>query len=112
MLVDDAAGYVRMMARYNAWQNRKPLAAAADGCRWTMLQGRSRRLLRLDPGTLNHLLWADRIWMSRFRPDLCPPRGDRRKRGAVPDDWGSGTPSASPLDGRSLSWAEGLHAVG
>jgi len=57
--------YVRVMARYNAWQNRS-LYRAADG-----LDDAARRL---DRGaffgsihdTLGHILWGDTIWMSRF----------------------------------------------
>lgn len=57
--------YTRMMAAYNAEMNRRFFAAAA------LLTDAQRRA---DHGafwgsvhaTLNHLLWADRMWMSRF----------------------------------------------
>ena len=66
-------GYARAMAFYNAWQNRSLYAAAAE---------LSNEALVRDTGaffgsilnTLNHLLWADKVWMSRFsqveRPDV------------------------------------------
>ena len=62
--------YCQMMARYNIWQNQS-LIAAAD-----TLSDDQRRL---DRGaffgsifaTLNHLLWADSMWMHRFQGD--PP---------------------------------------
>jgi uncharacterized damage-inducible protein DinB len=66
-------GFVQAMARYNAWQNSSLYAAAA-----TLTDG-ARRLdrgafWRSIHGTLNHLLWGDRIWMSRFagwpKPEL------------------------------------------
>ena len=57
--------YVRTMARYNSEMNRRVYAAAADlsdeqrkadrGLFWKSLHG-----------TLNHLMWGDRQWMSRF----------------------------------------------
>jgi uncharacterized damage-inducible protein DinB len=65
--------YVQTMARYNAWQNGSLYAAAA-----TLTDG-ARRLdrgafWRSIQGTLNHLLWGDRTWMSRFagwpKPEL------------------------------------------
>ncbi|RYH10280.1 DinB family protein [Tropicimonas sp. IMCC6043] len=59
--------YVRLMARYNKWQNEAVIAAA---------ETLDDAALRLDRGaffgsilgTLNHLLWADRIWMARLGP--------------------------------------------
>lgn len=57
--------YARTMAAYNAWQNRSLYAAAA-----TLSDEERRRdrgaFWKSIHGTLNHLLWADRIWMSRF----------------------------------------------
>ena len=57
--------YVRMMAAYNAEMNRRVYGAAAR------LSDASRREDRgaffgSIHGTLSHLLWADRMWMSRF----------------------------------------------
>ena len=57
--------YARTMARYNRWQNAslfREAAALVDG---------ERRLLRgaffgSVHGTLNHLYWADSLWLSRF----------------------------------------------
>ena len=65
--------YVQCMARYNRWQNEN-LYGAAD----TLSDVERRR----DRGaffgsihaTLNHLLWADRIWMSRLA-GTPPPDG-------------------------------------
>jgi len=66
------AGYVRTMARYNAWQNRQLTEA---------LQDVSDEVLRADRGgffgsimaTLNHLLWGDTVWMSRFTTAVPKP---------------------------------------
>jgi uncharacterized damage-inducible protein DinB len=57
--------YVRTMATYNAEMNRRIYAAAER------LPDAARRLPRgafwsSIHGTLCHLLWGDRIWMSRF----------------------------------------------
>lgn len=66
--------YVRTMAAYNAEMNRRLYAAAAR------LSDAARREPRgafwgSIHGTLNHLLWADRIWMSRFAGWPKPPTG-------------------------------------
>ena len=57
--------FVDMMAAYNAEMNRRVYAAAAR------LSDHERRLPRgafwgTIHGTLCHLLWGDRMWMSRF----------------------------------------------
>ncbi len=66
------AGYVRTMARYNAWQNRQLTEALTEV---------PEDVLREDRGaffgsimaTLNHILWGDTIWMSRFDPSVAAP---------------------------------------
>src|SRR5262245_63958924 len=67
-------GYVQCMARYNRWQNEN-LYGAAD-----MLSDAERRRDRgaffgSIHATLNHLLWADRIWMSRLAGTPSPDGG-------------------------------------
>ena len=57
--------HARLMARYNSWQNQS-LYTAADG-----LSDEARRQERgaffgSIHGTLSHLFWSDRQWMSRF----------------------------------------------
>jgi uncharacterized damage-inducible protein DinB len=62
--------FVRLMAAYNSEMNRRIYAGAA---RLTDGQRREDRGLfwKSLHGTLNHLLWADRQWMSRL--DGWPP---------------------------------------
>jgi uncharacterized damage-inducible protein DinB len=62
--------YIRLMARYNSEMNRRVYAAAA---RLTDDQRRedSGLFWKSLHGTLCHLLWADRQWMSRL--DGWPP---------------------------------------
>jgi uncharacterized damage-inducible protein DinB len=62
--------YVRMMAQYNSEMNRRIYAGAAL---LTDAQRRQDRGLFWQSlhGTLNHLLWGDRQWMSRL--DGWPP---------------------------------------
>ena len=65
-----ALAYIRVMARYNTEMNRRIYAGAA---RLTDAQRRADSGLFWGSlhGTLCHLLWADRQWMSRL--DNWPP---------------------------------------
>ena len=64
-------GFCVTMARYNAWQNRQ----LSD-----QLQDLSIEELTQDRGaffgsilsTVNHILWGDQIWMSRFDSGALP----------------------------------------
>jgi uncharacterized damage-inducible protein DinB len=99
-------GHARLMAHYNRWQNQS-LFAAASG-----LSDEARRMERgaffgSIHGTLNHLLWADGMWMHRFTGSEKPP-------GAISDsprlthDWDDLTARRVSLDGDIVLWAEGL----
>ena len=71
-MIDPA--YVQRMARYNRWQNAN-LYGVAD----TLSDEERRRERGAFFGsihkTLSHLLWADRIWMSRFTPTCSEAAG-------------------------------------
>ncbi|MEJ6398848.1 DinB family protein [Yoonia sp. 208BN28-4] len=97
------------MSRYNAWQNkglRKIVEAMDDDA------------LREDRGaffgsifaTLNHLLWGDQLWMSRFdggdAPTVGIPESTAYKANAV--DWAL---ARFQTDARITTWADGLHSV-
>jgi uncharacterized damage-inducible protein DinB len=65
--------YARTMARYNRWQNESLYREAGR------LSDEERRRPRgaffgSIHGTLNHLLWADRLWLSRFGAAERPRR--------------------------------------
>jgi uncharacterized damage-inducible protein DinB len=99
-------GYVQRMARYNQWQNEN-LYGVAD----TLPDAERRR----DRGaffgsihaTLNHLLWADRIWMSRLA-------GTPRPAGGIPEsvslhaDWNDLKHERAHFDAVLLDWASRL----
>ncbi|GAC1561288.1 MAG: DinB family protein [Beijerinckiaceae bacterium] len=99
-------GYVQRMARYNRWQNEN-LYSAAD-----RLSDEARRQERgaffgSIHGTLNHLLWADEIWMSRFRGTPRPP-------GGIPDSttlrggWDELKRDRDAFDRQIIAWSDGL----
>lgn len=101
--------HLRLMARYNAWQNRSLVAAAdtlSDDDRW---QERGA-FFGSVAGTFNHLLWDDALWLARFagdvRPELSVPvslesprdwdvfKGLRVKRDAEVASWAAGVSEA------------------
>ncbi|MCR8725609.1 DinB family protein [Frigidibacter sp. ROC022] len=98
--------YARLMARYNAWQNRS-LYREAD--KLTDAQRREDRgaFFGSVQRTLCHILTIDHVWMSRFDGWEMPAA-----RGAQSPDW---YPDWEPLcaarvetDARLIAWADGL----
>ena len=100
------AAFCQTMARYNRWQN-KSLVGAAD----TLTDAESGR----DRGaffgsidkTLNHLLWGDTIWMSRFDGWKKPKTGlDESLR--ITATWPAFKAARGDADARIVSWADRL----
>ncbi len=95
--------YVRLMARYNAWQNTNLYSAADE------LDAAARRL---DRGaffgsiltTFSHILWGDTIWMSRF-DNWAPPEVDITQSPVYLTDWTALKAARSDADRRILDWA-------
>lgn len=118
-MIDKA--FVKTMARYNRWQNES-LYGAAD-----TLGDEARRLdrgafFRSIHGTFCHLLWADRMWLSRFagtpKPSVPGTESsrmieawdelvaERRVTDALIGDWAAGlTPEWLAED---LTWVSGI----
>lgn len=57
--------YIRTMARYNRWQNGNVYGVAAKLTDDVRRQDRGAFFGSIH-STLNHILWADQLWMSRF----------------------------------------------
>ena len=104
-----SAGYCQMMARYNAWQNEQVKAAAE---RLTEADLRTDRGAFFGGimGTLNHLLWGDLLWMSRFDGGEAPVQTIKTSVDLCPTlaVWGA---ERFRADGRIRQWAEKLHEV-
>ncbi len=66
--------YVQRMARYNRWQNES-LYAAADTLSEEERRAERGAFFGSIHKTLSHLLWGDRIWMSRFAGTARPEGG-------------------------------------
>lgn len=63
--------FVKMMARYNRWQNDSLYGAASTLTDDQRMLDRGAFFKSIH-GTLNHTLWADRLWLSRFTDHPAP----------------------------------------
>jgi uncharacterized damage-inducible protein DinB len=106
-MIDGA--YVRLMARYNRWQNDN-LYGAADGLADDERRRDRGAFFRSIHETFSHLLWADRMWTSRFSgapriggsikesvslyPDWEPLKEERRRADADIVIWATGVEDA------------------
>ena len=107
-MIDPA--FVRLMARYNSWQN-KSLFGAADTV--------SEELRRQDRGaffgsihaTLCHLLWADHVWMNRF-DGWDAPRVGLADSASWVADWSELKSKRRITDARMTRWANGTGFAG
>ncbi|WP_298432930.1 DinB family protein [uncultured Jannaschia sp.] len=99
--------WVRMMARYNAWQNEW-LVPAVMSLPEAEVEADRGAFFGSIRKTASHLLWGDEIWLSRFT-------GAPRDGGTIPDslewasdvsDWAARRPV---VDAAISDWAMGLH---
>ncbi|MEO0391310.1 MAG: DinB family protein [Pseudomonadota bacterium] len=104
------ADYVRLMARYNAWQNAQLTK---------MLEGMSAKDLTADRGaffgsifaTLNHILWGDTLWMSRFTNDVQKPSVGAEGHKTFTPTFAVWSAERFRLDGRIKTWASRLNTI-
>lgn len=101
--------YCRTMARYNAWQNNglRDIVKTMDEADLRQDRG---AFFGSIMGTLNHLLWADQLWISRFdggpSTDATIAQSvDFTPTGAV---WAA---DRFRMDARITLWAERLGSV-
>lgn len=98
--------YVRMMAAYNAEMNRRLYAAAANltdaerkaerGAFWGSIHG-----------TLNHLLWGDQQWMSRFA-GWAKPAVPLKQSSVRIEDFSALRAAREKADADLIVWAAGV----
>jgi uncharacterized damage-inducible protein DinB len=98
--------YVRAMAAYNAEMNRRLYDAASR------LPDAERRRDRgafwgSIHGTFSHLLWGDRMWMSRFDGWEKPPVTLRDSATMVPD-FPTLRAAREETDAALIAWADRL----
>jgi uncharacterized damage-inducible protein DinB len=103
------AAYVRLMARYNRWQNEN-LYGTADGLPDAERRCDRGAFFRSIHETCNHLLWADRMWMSRFSGGEQPP-GGMKESVSLYTDWGALKTERRQTDAAIMAWADGIDAA-
>ncbi|MEL6432178.1 MAG: DinB family protein [Pseudomonadota bacterium] len=100
--------YVQMMARYNLWQNGQvadQLSAQPDEA---LLQDRGAFFGSIL-GTLNHILWADLFWMSRFAQDYKRPAGGISESPSLHASFADWRDARGQMDRALISWADDLN---
>ena len=99
--------FVRTMARYNAWQNEQ-LAGILEPLSQAELDADRGAFFGSIQGTLSHLLWGDRMWMSRWdAASERPAEGiaDSTRAFATKRAW---MDARRVCDGRLGAWADAL----
>jgi len=102
--------YVRTMAAYNRWQNEN-LYGAADGLSEVERNAPRGAFFGSIHGTLNHLLWGDQTWMSRFAGMPTPKAKGIRDSIAMYEDWAELRSARKAFDETIVGWADGLEAA-
>jgi len=62
--------YCQLMAGYNSWMNERLYSVCAQFSDAERLRDRGAFFSSIH-GTLNHLLWGDRMWLGRFVGPEC-----------------------------------------
>jgi uncharacterized damage-inducible protein DinB len=100
--------FLRLMARYNTWQNRS-LYGAADGLSEAERRADRGAFFGSIHGTLSHLLWGDTIWMNRFGAGDAPG-GSIAASPEFEPDWARLVARRADMDARITDWAAGVEA--
>ncbi|WP_019141500.1 DinB family protein [Noviherbaspirillum massiliense] len=103
--------HAQLMARYNRWMN-EGIYAACD--RLTDEERKADRgaFFRSIHSTLNHVIWADHVWVSRFAQDTPLARDYPKSAVGVDlyEDWNALKSARVAMDADILSWAAMLDA--
>jgi uncharacterized damage-inducible protein DinB len=100
--------YLLTMARYNRWQNGV-LYAAADTLSDADRKADRGAFWKSIHGTLSHLYWADRIWLSRFNV-VEPPNVQLKTSPEFIAAWSELKDARSTLDDAVVRWADAFEA--
>ncbi len=99
--------YVRLMARYNTWQNASVYAACEALSDAQRKEDRGAFFGSIH-ATLNHILWADQIWLMRF--DAAPPPAKRSLADGLSlfDNWDALSAERRRFDKVIETWADSV----
>ena len=93
-----------MMARYNAWQN-KQLVPFLGALTEDELRQDRKAFFGSILATLNHILWADAMWLHRFGAGPEPAHSEHLEYTATLDEW---CRARAKMDAEISAWADGL----
>jgi uncharacterized damage-inducible protein DinB len=102
-----APDYVRAMARYNLWQNES-IYGAADSLTDAQRKEACGAFFGSIHGTLNHLLWGDQIWMSRFAGTPRPKAPNIPTSVGMYESWDDLKRERAAFDRVIIDWAAQL----
>ncbi len=95
--------HMRMMAAYNRWQNGS-VYSAADGLPDHDRTADQGAFFGSIEATLNHILWADRIWMSRFADYPAPNAPDIGSSVGETENWDQLKAERRATDQEIIDW--------
>jgi len=101
--------HVREMARYNKWMNDKIYACAAQLSDEERKRDRGAFFKSIH-ATLNHILWADQIWLHRLAGTPKPVAGGIGESVAQFGDFAELKRQRQDFDQVILDWAAALDA--
>jgi uncharacterized damage-inducible protein DinB len=100
--------HVRLLARYNIWQNKSLIEAASTLSDAERSADRGA-FFRSIHGTFSHVLWGDRMWMHRFSSSPKPDGGIAQSAVHV-TDWNDLVGQRKNMDGDIQNWANEVSA--
>ena len=98
------------MARYNAWQNRQLTQVLTEVDDDTLRADRGAFFGSIM-ATLNHILWADTIWMSRFHDRIPAPDPKGPSHLEFTSTFGVWSADRFRMDGAIRMWADTLRTL-
>ncbi len=101
--------YARTMAAYNCWQNGSLYDAASTLSDEARKQARGAFFGSIH-GTLNHILWGDQTWMSRFTGAPPPSITAMADTPGMHPEWPELVAARTAFDGEISAWAEEVDA--
>ncbi len=102
-----STGYVQAMADYNRWQNEN-LYGTADRLSEAARKEPRGAFFGSIHATLNHLLWADQVWMSRLVGTPKPKAAGIPQSLGMYDSWDELKRERAAFDQLIVDWAERL----
>lgn len=96
----------RLMAAYNKWQNESIYGAAATLGDDDRKRDRGAFFGSIH-GTLSHLLWGDRMWLSRFTLSAAPEIGVKDSPRYI-EEWDALRAAREETDEQFLTWTAAM----